>query len=233
MKEITINNSERLKYGRREAINSLKTNIGFAGTGIKVIEFTSVAPEEGKSTTSFDTARAYASSGSNVLFIDTDLRKSTLVKRFGIRAKGGKNSGARKGLVHYLSGQCDIGEIVCKTNIDGLYMILPGAYSPNPAELLSGERFEELIREMKGIYDVVIIDTPPLGSVIDAAIIAPKCDGTILVVESGACNSKAAAEVVKQLDRTGCKILGCVLNKVPASAHTYAQKYKYKYYGEK
>lgn len=226
MNKININEFEELKYGRREAINSLKTNLKFAGSDVKVVAFTSCNPNEGKSTTCFDLAKAFADAGSKVLLIDADMRKTVMLQRYRIDNQGQNVNG----LTHYLSGQASVEEIVNSTNVANLYMILAGPLSPNPAELLSGGRIDDLLKACRKVFDMVIIDTPPLGAVIDAAILAPKCDGAVIVTEANNTSARVAIGVKKQLEMTGCKILGCVLNKVPSSGNAY--KYKYRYYGE-
>ena len=226
MNKILLIEYEDLKYGRREAINSLRTNVKFAGNDIKVVAFTSCNPNEGKSTTCFDLAKNFADAGSKVLLIDADMRKTVMLQRYRIENQGEKIAG----LTHYLSGQADIENIVNSTNVPNLYMTLAGPLSPNPAELLTGKRMEEFIKACRNLFDMVIIDTPPLGAVIDAAIIAPKCDGVVLVTEANETSAKMAIGVKKQLEMSDCKILGCGLNKVPSTGNSY--RYKYRYYGE-
>jgi len=226
MNKIMINELDELKYGRREAINSLKTNIKFAGNDIKVVAFTSCNPNEGKSTTCFDLAKAFADAGSKVLLIDADMRKTVMLQRYNIDNQGQKVGG----LTHYLSGQVTMDNIISSTNVPNLYMILAGPLSPNPAELLADDLIDKLIDNCRKVFDMVIIDTPPLGAVIDAAILAPKCDGMVIVAEANSTSARVAIGVKKQLEMTGCKILGCVLNKVPSTGNAY--KYKYRYYGE-
>lgn len=226
MNKIMINEIDELKYGRREAINSLKTNIKFAGDDVKVVAFTSCNPNEGKSTTCFDLAKSFADAGSKVLLVDADMRKTVMLQRYNIDNQGQKVGG----LTHYLSGQVTLENIISSTNVPNLYMVLAGPLSPNPAELLSGGKIDTLIKSSRQVFDMVIIDTPPLGAVIDAAIIAPKCDGVVIVTEANSTSARVAIGVKKQLELTGCKILGCVLNKVPSSGNAY--KYRYRYYGE-
>lgn len=224
MNVININATENLDYGRREAMNTLKTNIAFSGKGIKSILFTSSNPNEGKSTTSFSLACSLAESGKRVAFVDADMRKSVLTSRYQI-----DNIQDTMGLTHYLSGQASVTDILCGTNIRNLFLILSGPLSPNPTELLTGNSWEELINVLGTSLDYIIVDAPPLGAVIDAAIMAPKCDGTIIVVESGKANRKAVLNVKKQLEVSGSKILGVALNKVPVGRKGY---YNNKYYGE-
>ena len=106
-------------------------------------------------------------------------------------------------------------------------IIVTGPLSPNPTELLNGELFTDMIASLRNRYDAVIIDAPPLGNVIDAAVIAPKCDGVVLVVEADQTSRRLAMDVKKQIEMTGSRILGVVLNKVKVEKSKY-----YKYYGE-
>ena len=220
---IVFNSLKEPEYGRREAFNSLRTNLQFCGADLKTILFTSCAPNEGKSTVTFELARSVAENGKKVILVDADLRKSVMLGRYKAQAMQ-KRVG---GLSHYLSGQAEIGDILCNTNIPDFDVILTGPLSPNPTELLSGERFKDLLNLLRVSYDMIIIDSPPLGSVIDAAVIAPNCDGVVLVIESNATSHRVAVDVKKQLEMTGCKILGAVLNKVKVEKSKY-----YKYYGE-
>lgn len=226
MNKIILNDLEELQYGRREAINSLKTNIKFAGNDVKVVAVTSCNPNEGKSTTCFDLAKAFADSGSKVLLIDADMRKTVMLQRYKIDNQGQKVGG----LTHYLSGQVSLDNILTATNVPNLFMVLAGPLSPNPAELLSGDAIDNLIAACRKVFDMIIIDTPPLGAVIDAAILAPKCDGVIILAEANSTSARVAIGVKKQLEMTDCKILGVILNKVPSSGNAY--RYKYRYYGE-
>lgn len=224
MHNIVFNGLEELDYGRREAFNSLRTNIQFSGADIKTVLLTSCGPNEGKSLTSFELARSIADSGKTVVLIDGDLRKSVMINRYKIQ----RGKQPIRGLSHYLSNQADMSEIICSTNIQGMDVVMTGPLSPNPTELLNGELFESLIYSLRSAYDMVIIDAPPLGSVIDAAVMAPKCDGVIMVIEADGTSRRAATNVKKQLEMSGCKILGVVLNKVKVEKSGYY----YKYYGE-
>ena len=107
---------------------------------------------------------------------------------------------------------------------------------PNPSELLAGERYETLIELLRWKYDYVIVDTPPLGSVVDGAVASAYCDGSVIVIESGAVSHKFVKSIKEQLDRVGCRVLGCVLNKVDLKKSSYYKKYYgyysgYSYYG--
>lgn len=210
-------------YRIEEAYKTLRTNLQFSGEDKKVIVFTSCTPGEGKSSVSLQIAISLAESGKKVLFIDADLRKSVLLGR--IRT-GGQNV---KGLTHFLTGQAKLEDVMCTCDVPGLQLIFSGPFPPNPTELLGGKNFHLLILGAKKVYDYVIIDTPPLGYVIDSAVVARECDGAVIVIESGKIGYRVAQEVKEQLQKSNCPILGAVLNK--ADIHTgkygkYYQEYK-------
>lgn len=219
---------EELDYRSKEAYKTLRTNVEFAGSDIKVIALTSCTPNEGKSSISYELAHSFAQSGKKVLLVDADLRKSVLVRRH-YRGK------VRLGLVHYLVGKYAFNEVCCETNVKNLHMVFAGPVPPNPSELLGNKHFKQMIDDAREFYDLVIIDTPPLGSVIDSAIVAKHCDGVMLVIAHGNISYRFAQKVKEQLDKAECHILGCVLNKVNLSkggTYGYYGKYYGKYYGE-
>ncbi|MBC6679578.1 polysaccharide biosynthesis tyrosine autokinase [Zhenpiania hominis] len=224
MLDIEFGNLQEPEYGRREALNSLRTNIQFSGSGLQTLLFTSCQPNEGKSTISFELAYSMATNGKKTVFVDADLRKSVTINRYKITNQR-KRIG---GLSHYLSMQATLDDVLCHTNVENMDIILSGPYTPNPTALFNEPAFDVLLQTLRKLYDYVIIDTPPLGAVIDAAVIAPKCDGAILVLEANMTNSRAAISVKKQLELVGSNILGVVLNKVPVRSSGYY----YQYYGE-
>lgn len=227
MPKATIGRLDKLDYRANEAFKRLRTNLQYCGDSTKVIAITSCVPNDGKSTVSFNLAASFAEMGKKVLYIDADLRKSVFVGKY-------KVDKADSGLTHYLSGMKNLVDIVYSTNIENLYMIFAGPVPPDPAELLAGNKFDELIGALRSVYDYVIIDTPPLGSVIDSAIIAGKCDGAALVVSVNEVSYRFAQDVVEQLKQTGTKFLGVILNKVNMSGKakdSYYGKYYGKYYG--
>lgn len=215
---------ETQDYRTKEAFKTLRTNIDLSGDNIKVICVTSCTPGEGKSTVAYDLAKAYAQNGKKTLLIDADLRKSVL----RAKNKGGK---IKLGLTNYLAGKATLDESLCVTDIDRMYLIFAGPVPPNPSELLGNNRFAQLIKIARDTFDMIIIDTPPLGSVIDTAVIAKKCDGAVIIVKQKSISRKFAINVKNQLENTGCKILGCVLNQVDLSGSRYYGKYYGKYYG--
>ncbi len=227
MNQVTVK-KEKNNYQIEEAYKSLRANLQFCGDDKKVIAITSCTPNEGKSSVSLQLAISLAESGKNVLFIDADLRKSVLL--------GSTKVGQQtvKGLTHYLTGQSELQDVVYSTNIPKLYLIYSGPLPPNPAELLGGKNFRSFLKAVRKVYDYVIIDTPPLGNVIDSAVIAEECDGAILVIESGVISYRFAQEVKAQLEKSNCPILGVVLNKVDMQKQAYGKYGKNygKYYGD-
>lgn len=224
MQEVTIKNLAK-DYRSNEAYKTLRTNIEFSGADKKVIVFTSCTPNEGKSTVTMGLAASLAEGDKRVLFIDADLRKSVLVGRH-------KVMGEFKGLSHFLSGQAELKDVLVKTQIPKLSVIFAGVIPPNPAELLGNKCFEALLVGARKNYDYVIIDAPPLGSVIDAAVIAKYCDASVMVIAANTISRKFANLTKEQLEKANCPILGVVLNKVDMKQNKYYGNY-YGEYGEK
>ena len=224
-KNITITDNNAGDYFYEEAIKTLRTNLQFSGKSNKVVLLTSVHSNEGKSDISFNLAVELGKAGKKVLLIDADIRKSVYKSRYSIKEE-------TQGLSQYLSGQVEqIDQVVCKTNYENLYMILAGPYAPNPTEMLGDEQFGQLLKAARQVFEYVIVDTPPLGTVVDAAVIAQYCDGALMVIESDSTSYRACQKVKNQLERSGCKILGAVLNKVSSKGRSsYYSRYG-RYYG--
>ncbi len=224
MEEVTLRNVSQ-DYRTKESYKTLRTNIEFSGEDKRVIVFTSCTPSEGKSTVSLSLAESLAEGGKKVLFIDADLRKSVLAGRHHV-------TGDMRGLSHYLTGQATLDEVIKQTQEPNLRVIFAGVLPPNPAELLGGKKFEKLLNQSRKEYDYVIIDAPPLGSVIDAAVIARSCDGAVLVIATKTVSYQFARQIEDQLEKAGCPILGVVMNKVDMKQDKYYGRYYGKYYGE-
>ncbi|HJB82368.1 MAG TPA: CpsD/CapB family tyrosine-protein kinase [Candidatus Mediterraneibacter intestinavium] len=212
-------------YFYEEAIKTLRTNIQFAGMDIKTITVTSCYPNEGKSDIAFQLAKEIGNMNKRVLFVDADIRKSSMVSRYQVKQKV-------TGLSQYLSGQAGRNEIFYNTNFPNLDIIFAGPLAPNPSELLEQASFEALMEFERSFYDYVIVDTPPIGNLIDAAVVAKQCDGAILVIESGLVSRRVAEKAKDQLEKSGCRVLGAVLNKVDVRKDRYYSRYnsKYSYY---
>lgn len=228
MKKVTMNLPEVKDYRLTEGLNQLKTNLAFCGKDIKVITITSSVQNEGKSSVAFDLSKTMAEGGKKILMVDADLRKSVLAAKYHIQ-------GIDKGLSHYLTGQAEIEDIIYETETEGFYLSVAGPLSPDPTSLLDSDQFQKFIDKVREDYDYVIIDAPPLGVVIDAAIIGKYCDGAVLVIEQGVIKRKVIQDVIKQLKRGKVRILGAVLNKVDERIGAYGAydyKYSYSYYGD-
>lgn len=223
MKQVKVN-IERNNYQITEAFKSLRTNIQFCGSDKKVIVLTSCTSNEGKSSVSMQLSASLAEAGKKTLMIDADLRKSVLMGR--TRTAGQEIFG----LTHYLAGQVTLQDVINVTDVKNFHLIYSGPFPPNPAELLGGKNFKNMLNILRDVYDYIIIDAPPLGNVIDGAVIADSCDGAVMVIESGAISYRFAQEVKAQLEKSNCPILGAVLNKVDMQKQAYG-KYG-KYYGK-
>lgn len=214
-KNIVLTDDNPVSYFYEEAMKTLRTNVQFSGKNNNVILLTSGQGGEGKSDISFNLAVELGKAGKKVLLIDADIRKSVYKERYNIKEE-------TKGLSQYLSGQVEqIDDVVCKTNYENLYMILAGPYAPNPTEMLGDELFGQLLKAAKQVFQYVIIDTPPLGIVVDAAVIAQYCDGAIMVIEKETTSYRVFQKVKAQLEKSGCKILGAVLNKASVKGVSY------------
>ena len=219
---ITLNREMKDDYHYNEAIKTLRTNIQFCGRGIRTIMLTSSLPDEGKSDITFAMASSLAQIGKKVVMIDADIRKSVLVSRYQLEREV-------SGLSQYLSGQRSLENVLYDTNIENLSIIFAGPYSPNPADLLEESLFGDMISKLKEKYDYIIVDTPPMGNLIDGAIVARQCDGAVMVIESGSISYRLEQRVKGQLEKSGCRILGVVLNKVNMKRNGYYSKYYGKY----
>lgn len=197
-----------------EYYNALCTNIQLSGDKLKVISVTSVNHGEGKTTTSVNIARSFARTGYKTLLIDGDTRNSVISGVFKSREK-------ITGLTEFLSGTADLSHGLCDTNIENLFVIQSGSVSPNPTALLQSKNFNDMIETLRKYFDYIIVDTPPIGIVIDAAIITQKCDASILVTAIGEVNKRDVQKAKQQLEQTEKLFLGVVLNKLDISVDKY------------
>lgn len=209
-----------------EYYNALCTNIQLSGDKLKVISVTSVNPGEGKTTTSVNIARSFARAGYKTLLIDGDIRNSVISGVFKSREK-------ITGLTEFLSGTADLSHGLCDTNIENLFVIQSGSVSPNPTALLQSKNFNDMIETLRKYFDYIIVDTAPIGIVIDAVIITQKCDASILVTATGEVNKRDVQKAKQQLEQTGKLFLGVVLNKLDISVDKYGVYGSYGNYGKK
>ena len=192
MQELILEEKTTLSPVMKEIYRRLRTNLEFTGIENKVICLTSCMENDGKSSVSFNLAKILAENDKRVLFIDADMRNSVLTKRTGIPDD-------LKGLSHYLAGKNAASEVIYATNYKNFYVIPTGRFPKNPTELLNKPAYEVLIEGMKQTFDYVIIDTPPLGSVVDAALIAKTADASVLVISANAVSRRMAKTMIDQI----------------------------------
>lgn len=226
METIALNLPGDKDFFTQEAYKVLRTNVQFCGADVKVIAVTSCNENEGKTTVSLHLAKSFAELGKKVLLIDADMRKSVMAGR----DTTAKNT---KGLSELLTGMNTLEECLYETQYNKLNILFSGQYPPNPVELVSGKNFNNLIAKAREVYDYIIIDTPPLGRVIDAAVISAIADGTVLIMVGNRVRAKQAKEVVAQLKMSNCRILGVIRNNTSKKRKSYGYGKKYYGYGKK
>lgn len=199
-----------------ESYKTLRTNLLYT-SDLKVISLTSTVANEGKTTTAYYLAKSYAELGKKVLLMDCDLRKGSLKKFFTVKTRV-------SGISEYVSGQSK--DFIYQTDVDGLFVVLSGKKTPNPTELLSNSSFEKMLEALKEEFDLIIIDTPPMGIGADATIIGRNVDGVLMVVRNNFVSKKSVKKVKDDLVRTGSKVIGVVLNRIEKHQSDY-----YDYYG--
>lgn len=204
-----------------EAYRTLRTNLQFAkvNSELRTIMFTSSGPAEGKSTTIANVAVALAQSGRSIILVDCDLRKPVQHRIFGKR---------NKGVTNILVDDSPAEAFLQDTEIDNLRLLTSGPIPPNPSELLSSAKMAELFDELKGMADLVLIDAPPTIAVTDAAVMAAKVDGIVLVIDSTSVRPEMAQKAKDLLVKANGHILGVILNRIEIEEE---HAYYYYYYG--
>lgn len=222
MESITLQLPGTDDFFTEEAYKVLRTNIQFCGQSIKTIAFTSCSENEGKTTVTLSIAKSFAELQKRVLVIDADMRKSVMA---------GRNTDAKtpNGLSEVINGLASLNDCLYRTQYPNLHILFAGKYPPNPVELLGSEIFSKLLEVMRNHYDYVFIDTPPLGAVIDAAVIGSQCDGTILVLGNQKIRYRQAQDVLDQLKRSKCHVLGVVRNQSRIHGRGYYKHRGYYY----
>lgn len=190
-----------------EYFNSIRTNIQFSNEDFKVLTVTSVQSGEGKSTTSISLAISFANIGLKTLLIDADTRNSVMSDTF-------KSSQRYRGLTSYLSGNSKLSDVIHETSIDNLNIIPAGHVPQNPTVLLQHDNFQNMMDSVRKDYDYIIIDTPSIGLVADAAIVAHSSDASMIVTKSGVVKRQLLVKAKEQLGKSGSVFLGVVLNRV-------------------
>ena len=215
---------DRPKSPVAEAYRTLRTNIYFSGLGnpYRTILVTSAGPGEGKSTTLANLGVAMAQADNSVLIIDCDLRKPVQHKIFDLSNQ--------KGLTNVLVEGLSVEKATQATKVDNLAVLTSGPIPPNPSELLGSERMEHIIQLMRNDFDTVLLDSPPVVAVTDAAVLSPLVDGVILVLRSGIAKTDMAKQAKEQIEKANGKIIGAILYGVSYSGEDY---HYYYYYGDK
>lgn len=205
-----------------EAYRVIRTNLQFCQTdsSLHTLIFTSVGPDEGKSTTIANTAVALAQTGKKVLLVDCDLRKPVQHHIFK------KN---KAGVTNHLAEGTLLTELFQESGVPNLTLLTSGPVPPNPSELLGSEKMKQLLAQLREEYDYVLIDAPPVIAVTDAAVLASKVDGVVLVLDSGNVRPEMAQQAQKLIQAANGKLLGAILNKVEIDEE---HSYYYYYYGK-
>lgn len=226
MKKVEVLNLPELDYATSESMNALATNLSFCGENVQSVEITSRYASEGKSTVAFNLARTYASLGKRTVFVDTDLRRSQISDRYDPQFEEENPNG----LAHYLSGKCELQDVLYAANAKNLNMVPVGRTVSASLQLLSSKRMNTLMEALRQIFDIIIVDTPPVGAIVDALEIAKHCDGSLIVVGYNQGRSRDLLELKDSLERSGSRVFGTVLNNVPNKALS-GRKYYYSGYG--
>ena len=226
MRSCKIRNVEELDFSGMEALNSISTNLSFVGRDMNKFVITSCTENEGKSSMAMQIMLNLAHRGKKVLLVDADLRKSVMMRHFGIELEEEEPTG----LAHYLAGLCTLEDIIYKSDTEGAYYIPTGRDVPNPLPLLDSTYFTELLDELGHTFDIVLLDTPPIGVVIDSAVVAKSCDGTVLVVEYAKRRKGELVEAVRKIEQSGSPVIGCIINRVSVKTFSERSYYKNHYY---
>lgn len=202
----------------QNAVKTLATNIRFASVDdpVRSLAVTSSIPNEGKSTIAMNLVQALASGGKSVLLIECDMRRRSLGGMLGVHP--------RNGIYSVLSGQVELDDAVVRTSMRNVWFLDSEPHIPNPVDILGSKRFHSFLQRLKGEYDFVVVDTPPLSAFIDAAVIGSVVDGTLLVVRRNFVRRDEVVASMEQLKKAEANVLGTVLN--------YCEDKKSEYYYE-
>ena len=217
--------SEDSDFFIRESYKALRTNVTFAlagQEGSKVVAVTSAMQGEGKSITAVNQAISFAELDQRVLLVDCDLRRPKLARLLSLRTEAGlSNVLVRPQLL----------ESAIHPAAAGMDVLLSGDIPPNPSELLGSARMKALLEGLRGRYDCIILDTPPVNMVTDACVLAPVCDGVLFVVRADRSERGPVLHALEQLEYAKARMLGFVLNGAGEGEGYGYRKYSYRKYG--
>ncbi|MCC8029976.1 MAG: CpsD/CapB family tyrosine-protein kinase [Lachnospiraceae bacterium] len=228
MDTIIFEGEQELSPIMKDIYRRVRTNIELTGLENRIICVTSCMKDDGKSTVSYQLARSFADKSKTVLFVDADMRNSSMLSRMGVNGKP-------LDLSQFLSGQVKLEQVIYKTSVPDFYFLPTGKFPAAPTELLSKPRFHNMIEKFRETFDYVFIDTPPIGAVVDSIVVAQECDGSVLVVPANTISRRVVADYAAQLRRANSNLLGVVLNKVDEKSgrygygYGYGRKYGYEY----
>lgn len=205
---------EEKKSGELEAYKMLRTNIHYYSVEnpIKTILITSSEAKEGKTTVSCNLAKSFAENGQSVIVIDCDLRKPSIHKMFEVSNL--------KGITDVIIGEEKLDDVIQKYN-EKINIISSGKIPPNPSEMVGSNIMKNLINYLRNIYDIIIIDSPPVGIVTDAQILSTQVDGTIVVLKAEKTKTKKLIDAINLLKKVNANIIGVVLNNVNIDTKCY------------
>lgn len=233
MKKLEITRFPELDYVSAEGLNTLVTNLSYCGNNIRKIMVTSRYAGEGKSYVTMNLMRTLAGIGRRVVLIDGDLRASGILASY--RLRGPKQN--LEGLSEYLSGRNRLEDVIYQTDIPNACIIPAGHRAPNPLQLLETEKMAQLVDRLSNEFDIVLLDTPPVGMLADAVSLAKYCDGALLVVAYRQGKQREIGTAVENIRQTGCPVLGAVLNEVRfknlSNRHYYYNSRRYSSYYSK
>ena len=207
-----------------EAYKSLRTNLEFlsATANYRTILVTSSVPEEGKSNVALNLALTLSSAGKRVVLVDGDLRKGTLTRYLHVARK-------HAGITNYLAGSIEWEQVLISIENQNLLFLPTGPLPPNPVELLASPKMSKAFEELKGFTDYIIVDTPPVSVVTDAAVMCRLGDGVVLVVRPGVTTIEGSQLSKRNLEAVNAKIMGVVVNGYDAKKSSHRDGYYYSY----
>ncbi|WP_433055246.1 polysaccharide biosynthesis tyrosine autokinase [Dactylosporangium sp. CS-033363] len=207
---------------RGEAMRHLRTNLQFVDPDrrARCVVVTSALPDEGKSTIACNLAIVLAEAGHRVLLVDADVRRPKLAEYLDLEGA--------VGLTNVLVGQVDVATAVQRWGDQDLFVLCSGTIPPNPSELLGSQQMTRLLAEVSEDYEYVVVDTSPLLVVTDAAVVASRADGAVLVTRAGRTTVTQAQAAVEAIEAVSARLFGCVLNGAKGGN---GDGYTYAYYG--
>lgn len=226
MNQIKFTRFPELEQRCVEPMNTLCTNLSYAGADTKTILITSRYEQEGKSFVAMNLLRSMSRLQKKVVLLDADMRCSMLDERYGLEYDGK----TKNGLAQYLAGMCSMNDIIYTTNIPDAYMVPVGREVLNSLQLLHSPEMPQLMTYLRDNFDLILVDTPPAGIIVDAVALARYCDSSIIVVSYKRGKRRDIVDLQNKIVKTGCNVLGVVMNNVEFKS---ISSRRYDYHGER